>query len=84
MTVRVAGITISGPVSSYVQQKAREERKNLADVIGDLLQMWYEEEIRRLHDKYLRGDITLRGMARKLGVDYRELYQLLEERGLAL
>src|SRR4030067_1663273 len=33
-----------------------------------------------LYTLYTQGDITLRGMARRLGVSYRELYHLFEEK----
>jgi hypothetical protein len=41
-------------------------------------------QIKELHDQYQRGDITLRGMARRLGLSYRELYEELEKRNLPI
>ena len=53
-------------------------------ILSLLLRRGYEAQIRRLHDQYQRGDITLRGMARRLGLSYRELYEELEKRSLPI
>jgi hypothetical protein len=39
----------------------------------------YFERIRQLHRQYLQGEITFRRMAKELGLEYRELYALLED-----
>lgn len=75
-------IPVDERVSKYVQAQAEAERKPPVEILRVLVQKAYEREIERLHALYVRGDITLRGIARRLGVSYRELYQLLEERGL--
>jgi hypothetical protein len=51
-------------------------------LVADLLNEWYEAKFRRLHQQYLAGDLTLRGMARQPGLEYRELCDLLEAKGL--
>ena len=61
-----------------------EERKNYSGVVRALLEEGYKREIEKLHASYSRGEITLRGMARRLGLNYRELYQLLADKGLPL
>lgn len=42
------------------------------------------QQVRRLHSQYLIGDITFRRMAKELGLEYRQLYALLEELNLPL
>jgi len=75
-------VSVDNRISQYVQTQAEVGRKPPAEILRELLQDGYEREIERLHTLYTRGDITLRGMARRLGINYRELYQLLEEKEL--
>lgn len=75
-------VPVDEQVSKYVQTQAEAEHKLPAEILRELVAEGYGREIERLHAFYSRGDITLRGMARRLGVSYRELIQLLEERGL--
>jgi hypothetical protein len=44
----------------------------------------YHDLVRRLHRQYLDGELTLRSMANELGLEYRELYALLEKLGLPM
>jgi len=80
--VKEMTIPLDEKISRYVQTAAEAEQKPPVEILRDLLREGYEREIERLHEMYTRGDITLRGMARRLGISYRELYQLLEEKGL--
>ena len=41
-------------------------------------------KLQTLYQQYLAGDLTLRGMARQLGLDYLELYDLMEAKGLTV
>ncbi len=75
-------IPVDERISKYVQTQAEAERKPPREILQVLVQEGYARELERLHALYARGDITLRGMARRLGVSYREMYQLLEEKGL--
>jgi hypothetical protein len=83
MAVEIA-VPVDEKVSKYVQALAEAERKNYSDVVRALLEEGYKREIEKLHASYSRGEITLRGMARRLGLKYRELYQLLADKGLPL
>ena len=40
--------------------------------------------VKELHRRYLNGAFSLRGMAKRLGLSYRDLYAILEELGLPL
>jgi predicted CopG family antitoxin len=83
MVVEIA-VPVDEKVSKYVQALAKTERKSYSDVARALLEEGYKREIEKLHASYSRGEITLRGMARRLGLNYRELYQLLADKGLPL
>jgi hypothetical protein len=83
MSVEIA-ILMNERVSRYVQTLAEIERKSYSDVALVLLEEGYKREIEKLHASYSRGEITLRGMARRLGLNYRELYQWLADKGLPL
>ena len=53
-------------------------------ISAELMLAGYHDLVRRLHRQYLDGEITLRAMAKELGLEYRELYALLEELNLAI
>jgi len=74
MTVEIA-VPVNERVSRYVQSLAEAERKSYSNVVRALLEKGYNWEIEKLHASYSRGEITLRGMARRLGLNYRELYE---------
>ena len=45
----------------------------------ELLAKGYHQVVRDLHRRYLNGELTLRQMAKEVGLEYRQLYGLLEE-----
>lgn len=77
-------ISISDRVSKFVQTLAEAEQKEYPEIIQSLLEKNYDREVEKFYTAYLRGEITLRAMARRLGLSYRELYQLLADKGLPL
>jgi len=77
-------VPVDETVSKYVQALAEAERKSYSEVVRALLEEGYNQKIERLHTSYSRGEITLRRLARHLGLDYRESYQLLADKGLPL
>ena len=77
-------VPVDEKVSKYVQALTEAERKSYSDVAQALLEEGYRREIEKLHVSYSRGEITLRKMARRLGLNYRGLYQLLVDKGLPL
>ena len=83
MAVEIA-VPVDERVSKYVQALVEAGRKDYSDVVRALLEEGYKREIEKLHASYSRGEITLRGVARRLGLNYRELYQLLADKGLPL
>jgi len=83
MAVEIA-VPVDEKVSKYVQTLAEAGRRSYSDVVQALLEEGYKREIEKLHASYTRGEITLRGMARRLGLNYREMYQWLADKDLPL
>ena len=83
MAVEIA-VPVDEEVSRYVQALVEAGHKSYSDTVRALLEEGYKREIGKLHASYSRGEITLRGMARRLGLNYRELYQLLADEDLPL
>jgi len=77
-------VVLNDKVSRYVKIQEAVRNKSAAELVADLLNEWYEARVQDLHGQYLAGALTLRGMARQLGLSYRELYDMLEKRELAL
>ncbi len=83
MTTTVS-VTIDDKIFRYAKSQEDIKDKSASEWVTDFLNEWYEEKLRNLHRQYLTGDLTLRGMARRLGLDYRELYELMETKGLTV
>jgi hypothetical protein len=66
-------------LNSNAQKRISPQQATVA-----LLQAGYYERVRQLHRQYLQGEITFRRMAKELGLEYRQLYALLEELNLSL
>jgi hypothetical protein len=75
-------IQVNERVVKYVEAQAIKKQQSRAEALASLIDEWYEVMINQLYQRYLAGDLTLRGMAQQLGLNYRELYQMLEERDL--
>ena len=74
-------MTIDGPVLRYLESKRSRYNGSRAAVARQLIQRGYDADVEALYQRYQRGEITLRNMAAELGLAYRELYVLLEEKG---
>ena len=83
MSTRVS-IMMSDHIARYVESQEASQNKSRSELISDLLNEWYEAELQVRYQQYISGDLTLRGMARHLGLDYRQLYDLMEVKGLAV
>jgi|Deesub1362A_J573_1020465.scaffolds.fasta_scaffold04497_5 N-dimethylarginine dimethylaminohydrolase len=84
MVTETIRISLDEKISRYINARAKAQLLSPPEVVHQLLADLYQKEIERLHQSYLHGDITLRGMARRLGLSYRELFQMLEEQGKAI
>lgn len=74
-------LTIDGPVLKYIEIKRPRYNGSRAAVVREWIQRGYDADMEALYRQYQRGEITLRNMAAELGLAYRELYALLEEKG---
>lgn len=83
MAVEVS-LVLNDKIVRYVQMQQAHYPKSITDAVTDLLEEWYETKLQKLHHQYLSGDLTLRGMARQLGLEYYELYDLMESKGLII
>jgi hypothetical protein len=83
MSAKVS-IVLDEKITRYVKAQERTSHKSPSELVADLLNEWYEAKLQSLHQQYMAGDLTLRGMARQLGLGYRELYDLMEAKGLAV
>jgi hypothetical protein len=63
-----------------------KEQHHLTEVaaVRDLVEGGYDQVVRQFHSRYQHGEITFRTMASDLGLSVRELYTLLEQKGLPL
>ena len=78
-------VVLDSKIARYIKtRQTRDQGKSPGELIADLLSEWYEIRLQELHQQYLAGDLTLRGMARRLGLEYRELYDLLEAQGMTV
>lgn len=82
MTAKIA-VQVDDRIARYLKVQATEKQQSRSEALAALVDEWYEGTLHQLHQRYLTGDLTLRGMARHLGLSYRELYQALEERDLS-
>ena len=73
-------LAIEDSLYNYIQRESQSHKpSDTQEVAQNLLK---KGAIIQLYQKYMQGELTLRGMAEELGVTYRELYNLLEENNL--
>ena len=77
-------IVLDDKIVRYAESHNKTRSKPYSELIAEFLNEWYESKLRELHQQYQTGNLTLRAMARQLGLEYRELYDLLEQEGLPL
>jgi len=82
MTVSVH-MVVDDRVAKYVSRVTAQQHATEAAVIRTLVESGYEEVLRRLHERYQRGELTFRAVADELGLSVRELYDLFEQKGLS-
>ena len=77
-------VTVDKRVERYIRSIENEKNLPASKIVTDLVYTGYMAYVKELHRQYLSGAFSLRGMAKRLGVAYRELYEILEELGLPL
>jgi len=83
MTTAVS-IELDEHLQRFIAYLQKSKRITLRQAAVDLIKNGYYQQVRQLHNQYLKGDITFRRMAKELGLEYRQLYALLEELNLPL
>jgi hypothetical protein len=69
-------------VAKYVSRVTAQQPATEAAVVRTLIESDSEEVLRTLLARYQRGELTFRAVADELGLSVRELYDLLEQKGL--
>jgi len=69
-------------IAKYVNRVKAHQYATEATVLRELVERGYDQILRHLHDRYQRGELTFRTVAEELGLSVRELYDLLEQKGL--
>jgi len=81
---KAVSVELDERLERFVEQMQRSKHVAPPDVSADLMRAGYHDLVRQFHRQYLDGDMTLRAMAAELGLEYRDLYALLEELNLPI
>ena len=54
----------------------------IAQVLGELIELGFEHRFQQLHRRFEAGEISLGYFAQEIGLNVRDLYAALEQRGL--
>jgi DNA-binding phage protein len=54
----------------------------VSDFLGELLDLGFESRLRNLYHRYEAGEVSFGRLADELGMNSRDLYAALEDRGL--
>jgi AraC-like DNA-binding protein len=74
--------TLDDRIAKYVNRVKEQHHATDAAVVRELVEGGYDQVIHQLHARYQRGELTFRAVAAELGLSVRELYDLLEQKGL--
>lgn len=69
-------------IAKYVNRVKAHQDVTEAALLRELVERGYDQILRHLHDRYQRGELTFHTVAEELGLSVRELYDLLEQKGL--
>lgn len=56
--------------------------EDISKLLAELIDLGFEYRLRQLYARFEAGELSLEYFARELGLNLRELYASLEERGL--
>ena len=76
--------TVKEEVAKYINQHSNRHKKLPQEIIGELIQLGFEQRLREVYAQYERGEISLGWLGNELGLNLREVYELLETRRLPL
>jgi hypothetical protein len=72
-------IEVDRRLARYLERLQKSRRLSPGEAGAELMKVGYYDVVRCFHRQYLNGEITLRRMAQELGLEYRDMYALLEE-----
>jgi len=64
------------------RRKAAGADEDISELLAELIDLGFEYRLRQLYERFEAGEFSLGYFAQELGLSLRELYALLEERGL--
>lgn len=64
------------------RRKAAGAGEDISKLLAELIDLGFEYRLRQLYERFEVGEFSLEYFARELGLNLRELYASLEERGL--
>lgn len=64
------------------RRKAAGAGEDISKLLAELIDLGFEYRLRQLYERFEVGELSLEYFARELGLNLRELYASLEERGL--
>lgn len=64
------------------RRKAAGAGEDISKLLAELIDLGFEYQLRQLYERFEIGELSLEYFARELGLNLRELYASLEERGL--
>jgi hypothetical protein len=75
------------PVKEEILRAAERRRAagvsdDIAQFLAELIDLGFEHRLQQLYQQFEAGDISLGYMAKELGLGVRDLYAILEQRGL--
>ena len=76
-------VNVQTVLDDCINRVKAEKHTEAAKVVQELVEGGYELVLRQLHSRYQRGEITFRAVAAQLGLSARDLYDLLEQKGLS-
>jgi len=76
---KAISVELDERLESYIDRVERERGVPAERACAELMLAGYAEIVRHLHQQYITGEITFRQMAKKMGLEYRQLYALLED-----
>jgi hypothetical protein len=81
---KAVSVELDERLERFIDHVQQSKQLPPTQISAELMRAGYHDLVRRLHRQYLDGEITLRAMAKELGLEYRELYALLEDLNLAI
>lgn len=75
-------VPVNEEIIRYAETLQKRGTNSVEVILAELLKAGFEAHIRAHYEEYRQGRITLRQLASRLGLPYRDLYDLLEQKGL--